>query len=404
MMNNIAVLDAFMGDNGKGHYTHTWSPNFDFVIRFSGSSNCGHVVYRNGKKYTHHLLPSVNYIATKVPTSFLGFGMVINLEELYEEIKLAEQDFPKIAKTIIVDPDAFVIEQKHIDFDKKHNKHLGTTSKGVGPAYTDKVARKGKRIYNFLNDKSEITNKLQEMGVRFIPVLALREQMEKSNLLFEGSQGALLDLNASIYPYCTSSDCTVSGIWAGGFNFVKLNKVYGMIKPYATKSGEGPLPTEYFGDEAEELRKRGGEYGSTTGRNRRVGALDLPAIKYGCRKAGITNLCLAKMDILNNQKTIKVCISYGKEIYSPNDFQNIKPEYIEFDGWKNASKKPDELRYFIGYVEEKVEVPVDYYSCGIGKDDMIKWNAAREENAIALRDEIDHNIFNLIGVLDGEVI
>lgn len=378
-MINVAILDAFFGDNGKGRLTHYFSPDFDFVIRHSGSSNCGHVVYRKGIKYTHHLLPSVDYSASKVPTSFLGFGMVINIEELYEEIKLANQYFPGIAKTIIVDPDAFVIEQKHIDYDKQNNKYLGTTSKGVGPAYTDKVARKGKRIYHFLNDNSELTNKLQELGVRFIPVLALREQMTKSNLLFEGAQGALLDINASIYPYCTSSDCTVSGIWSGGFNFVKLDKVYGMIKPYSTKSGEGPLPTEYFGQEAEELRKKGGEIGATTGRNRRIGALDLPAIKYGCLKSGITHLCIVKMDILNGQDKVKVCDDYGREIFSPNDFRDIKPQYKMVDGWKDASKI-SQIRRFISFVEEKVGVPVEYVSYGVGKDDLKKVSEMNEDN------------------------
>ncbi len=369
-MKNIAVLDAFFGDNGKGRFVHSWSPDFDFVVRFAGSSNCGHVVYRDYKKYVHHLLPSVDYRHPHIQ-SFLGFNMVINLEELYQEILEAQKDFPNVAKTIIVDPDAFVIEQKHIDFDKEHNKHLGTTSKGVGPAYTDKVARKGKRIYNFLNDHSEITNKLQALGVRFIPVLAMREQFEKSNLLFEGSQGALLDINAAIYPYCTSSECGVSAIWSGGFNFVKLDRVYGMIKPYATKSGEGPLPTEYFDEEAHQLRERGGEYGSTTGRKRRVGALDLPAIKYGCLKAGITNLCVAKMDILINQKTVKVCYSYGKEIYSPNDFKDIVPQYTEIQGWENA-KELKQIQPFLSFVEEKVGVPVEFVSTGVNKEDLIR--------------------------------
>ena len=371
-MKNIAILDTLLGDNAKGHFAHYFSPNFDWAIRTSGSSNCGHVVYRDGKKYVHHLLPSGDY-RVKGLKSFLGSGMYINLEELLEEIKIAEEDFPGVAKSIYVDPDAFTINDEHIAFDKAKNKHIGSTSKGVSPAATSKYARTGARIYNYINDNAEVIQALKDLGVQFAPLLSLRETFERSRLLFEGNQGVLLDINSGIYPFVTTSDCTVSGIYASGFHFVKLDRVYGMMKPYLTKSGEGPLPSEYFGEEAEDLRKRGGEFGNTTGRARRVGALDLPMLKYGIRKGGMTHLIISKMDILSGQERVKVCFDYGKEIHSPNDFTGVKPFYVELPGWKDA-KDLTQVRPFIKHIEDYTNTKVEYISTGVENDDVINLN------------------------------
>jgi adenylosuccinate synthase len=368
-MKNIAVLDANLGDCGKGHFAHFFSPKFDWVIRTSGSSNCGHVVYRDGKKYVHHLLPSGDY-RVKGLKSFLGSGMYINLEELLEEVKIAEEDFPGVAKSIYVDPDAFTINDEHIAFDKEKNKHIGSTSKGVSPAATSKYARTGARIYNYINDNAEVIQALTDLGVQFTPLLSLRETFERSKLLFEGNQGVLLDINSGIYPFVTTSDCTVSGIYASGFHFVKLDRVYGMMKPYLTKSGEGPLPSEYFGEEAEDLRKRGGEFGNTTGRARRVGALDLPMLKYGIRKGGMTHLIISKMDILSGQERIKICYDYGKEIHSPNDFKNVKPFYVNLPGWQDA-KDTKQIQPFIKHIEDYTSTKVEYISAGVENSDIL---------------------------------
>jgi len=369
-MKNVAVLDVFLGDNGKGKIVHDFSPDFDFVIRFSGSSNCGHVIYRDGKKYNHHLLPSTDY-RVKTTKSFLGFGMVINPNELLEEILTMEQDFPGVGKSIIVDPDTFVVLPEHIEFDKANNKHIGSTNKGVGPAYTDKVARKGVRFYHLINDRAPVIHKLKELGVSFTPVLQMREVFEKSKLLFEGNQGILLDINAGLYPYITSSECGVSGIYSSGFNFVKLDRVYGLFKPYSTKSGGGPFPTEVFDEEAERLRKMGNEYGNTTGRPRRIGHLDLAAIKYASAKGGITHLIITKLDVLNSQKRVKACVSYGKELYSPNDFKDYVLEYIDLPGWDNA-KDLNQLKTFLYIVEDTIGLPVEFVSTGINKEDLLK--------------------------------
>lgn len=368
---NIAILDCVLGDTGKGRVAHYFSNSHQWLIRHGGSNNCGHVIYRDGKKYKHHFLPSADYRNNKTK-SFLASGMYIHLQGLLEEIKIAEQAFPGVAKTIYVDPDAFVITDEHIKIDQDKNKHLGTTGRGVGVAAADKYARKATRIYDYVNDNAEVIAALKEIGVNFTPLLTLKPIMEKSDLLFEGHQGVMLDINAGITPYTTSSDCTVAGIYAAGFNFVKLDKVYGLTKGgYLTKSGEGPLPTEMPTEEANRLRDLGGEIGNSTGRNRRIAYMDLPMLKYGVIKGGITDLIMTKLDILNGQKYLKVCYDYGKEIHSPNDFRDVKPHYVDIPGWED-SKNLKQINTFVKRVEEYVGVPVAYVSTGVEDKDMIK--------------------------------
>lgn len=367
---NIAILDCVLGDTGKGRVAHYFSPKFQWVIRHGGSNNCGHVVYRDGEKYNHHFLPSADYRNSKIK-SFLASGMYIHLRALLDEIKLAEQNFPGVAKTIYIDPDAFVITDEHIKIDQETNKHLGTTGRGVGIAASDKYARKCSRIYNYINDNADIIKEFKELGINFTPLLALKEIFERSNLLFEGHQGVMLDINAGITPYTTSSDCTVAGIYAAGFNFIRLDKVYGLSKGgYLTKSGEGPLPTEILGEEADRLRSLGREFGNTTGRNRRIAHMDLPMLKYGILKGGLTHLIMTKLDILNGQEKIKICYDYGKEIHSPNDFKDANPHYIEIKGWHDA-RDINQVEPFIKMVEDYTGIIVEYISVGVNDEDMI---------------------------------
>lgn len=368
-MKNIAVLDNSWGDCGKGRIAHEFSKNHKWVIRFNGSENCGHVIYRNNKKYVHHYLPSADYSIPE-QKSFLGSGMVINPETLYLEIKKASEDFPNAPASMYIDTSAFVITQDHINFDKEKNKHIGSTGKGVGPAFTDKAARKGTRLYHLINDNAEIIKKLKDLGVNFVKFLELKEDFEKTSCVFEGAQSMLLDINMGPeYPYVTSCDTTVSAIYSCGFNTIKLDKVYGVMKPYFTKVGNGNLPTEIFGEEAEKLQKLGGEVGSTTGRTRRVGYLDLVAAKYGTIRGGINSLIVTKMDILNNYGKIKVCNSYGKDVFGPEDFIDAKPEYIEFEGWQD--KNSIEAEKFCEYIEKYIGVPVEITSWGVNSEDLL---------------------------------
>jgi len=386
-MNNIAVLGASVGDEGKGRVVNYFSQWYDFCIRFSGSSNCGHTIWRNGKKYVHHLIPSFDW--TKPNTKcFLASGMVINLEELYNEIISLETSVPleqgekigRFASRIYVDPDIFLILPEHIQKDAKDT-IIGTTKKGVGPAYESKVARNGKRIKDVLNTDVYVI-KLKELGIQFKHVLEMYSEFENSKLLFEGSQGTMLDLNQGIFPFVSCGDSCISGIYQSGFaHLAKLDKVFGVSKCYLTKVGEGPFPTEYFGEEAEKLRKLGNEYGATTGRARRIGALDLPMLSYAIKKSGITSLILTKLDILNSMNEVKICTSYQKPPVCPSDFFYAEPQYITIPGWNNA-KNIAEIRPFIDYVENFTNCTVEYISYGTGENDIVKLSGTKETDLL----------------------
>ena len=371
MVKKIAVLDNGWGDCGKGKLTSDFSESADWCVRFNGSSNSGHQVYKNGKMFTHHLLPSVNYAKSKAK-SFVGFGMMVNPEELLKEVLTMENAFPGIAKSIHVDPDCFVITSKHVEEDKKNIEKIGSTGKGVSPAVVDKFNRVGVRLYNLLRDNNETLKHLVNLGVNFTPVLKLKNEFEQSSIVFEGAQSALLDINVgAYYPYCTSSDCTVSGIYSSGFNFITLDKVYGVMKPYLTAVGKMPFPTEFNEADSAKIRELGREYGSTTSRPRRIGALDLVSLKYGTVKSGINRLIITKMDILNGCGPMKVCTSYGKEVFSPSDFiDGVVPEYTEVKGWAD-SKNIDQIMPFVNLVQDSIGVPVEYVSTGVNKEDLI---------------------------------
>jgi adenylosuccinate synthase len=378
---NIAVLGAMWGDEGKGHITHHLSRNFDWVIRFNGGANAGHTIYRDGKKFVHNLLPSVDFRASHV-NAYLGSGMVIDLEKLRDEVVDADKSYPGVGKRIYVDKDAFIVERKHKEEDASTNAHIGSTNRGIGPAYKDKIGRAGTRIgYLFTEGKPDLMSGYSDVlvdlilkGVTFTNVLAYEEIFKASSLLFEGAQGILLDINHGIYPYVSCSDATIGGIIASGFAFAKLDKVYGVAKCYTTKVGEGPFPTELHGQAADDLRALGNEFGATTGRPRRVGWLDLPALKYACKKGGITHLILTKFDILNGMPKIPVCVLYKRAPMSPADFFNAQTLSTEVTGWAD-SKDPAQLKEFISLVERVTKCEVEYVSCGVDDNDIMGWAA-----------------------------
>lgn len=376
-MSNIAVLGAAFGDEGKGSIVHHFSPDYDWVIRFSGGANAGHTIYRDGVKYVHNLLPSFDWRSPRTK-AFLGSGMVIDLEQLVVEVTRLWNIDRSYPSKIYVDPDAFIVLPEHKEEDKQTNGHIGSTNRGIGPAYRDKVARKGKRIRNVLSTISpgdanfKAVNELELMGVHFQSVLQLKNNFKYDRLLFEGAQGIMLDINHGIYPYVSCGDATVAGIYTCGFNKPDLQTVYGVVKCYTTKVGEGPFPTEIYGQEAHELRELGKEYGATTGRPRRVGWIDLPALNYACQKGGITNLVITKFDILNGMNQVKMCSSYRNEPFSPEDFFNVEPEYITVPGWENA-KENEQLIPFIQKVEKYTKINVSDISFGTQPSDIISW-------------------------------
>jgi adenylosuccinate synthase len=282
-----------------------------------------------------------------------------------------QQDFPNVGKNVVVDINAFTIKQEYIEEDKLTGIKQGTTFRGIKQAYRAKVERAGVRVYHLINDNAPIIQKLKDQGVQFIPLLALQETMQKSNLLFEGNQGVMLSLDQGLYPYVTSSDTTVTGIYSSGFHWVKLDRVFGVAKGgYVTRSGGRRLPTEMPDKEASEIVEKANEKGNTTGRNRGIGYFDCVALKYACMAGGITHLILTKLDISDNQPSIKVCSSYGKEVYSPNDFDNITPHYIDLPGWKD-SKNSEQTLPFIKYIESFVGIPVEYISTGTSTKDLL---------------------------------
>lgn len=372
-MNNIAIIGCSFGDCGKGAVAHRFSPQFDYIIRTGGGPNAGHTIYRDGKKYVHHMLPSADYRNEKIK-SVLGSGMVIDPIQLLEEVSTANKDFPGVGKSIYVDPDAFLILDKHREADKIKYSHLGTTGKGVGESIVDKYSRSGKRILDILNINDPSINGLKELGVNFKFNLEMKNDFLKSNCLFEGAQSVVLGINSGIYPYVSCTDTTIGSISASGFNYIKLNKIFGIAKVYSTKSGEGPFPTEILGEKAEQIREFAKEYGATTGRKRRIGWLDLPMLRYSIAKSAITDIVLVKFDILNGWDKIPVCNKYDKEPICGNDFLTAKPSYVELDGWKDCRKDLDKVSKFIKFVEDETKTPVSHISCGVNKEDLIAMN------------------------------
>lgn len=373
-MSNIAILGAVYGDEGKGRVVHEFSKNYDWIVRFNGGANAGHTIYRAGVKYVHNLMPSFDWRSAK-PKAFLGAGMVIDLDQLLKEVtdlKKVNESFPS---RVYVDPDAFLVSEGHKEQDKNSNGHIGSTNRGIGPAYKDKIGRIGLRIRDYMSagvaHQSQV-EEMKKMGVHFMGLMELQSDMEKSNILYEGAQGIMLDINHGTYPYVSCSDCTVAGIYAGGFHFAPPDTVYGVAKCYTTKVGEGPFPTEIIGKEADELRERGHEYGATTGRPRKVGWIDLPALNYACRKGGIHELILTKFDILNGMDQVNVCAAYDKPITCSKDFFSAKPQYITVPGWKDASVK-EQLKPFIKIVEQISDRNVSHISFGTESKDMVRW-------------------------------
>jgi len=376
---NIAILGAAWGDEGKGHITHNFSKNYDWVVRFNGGANAGHTIYRDDIKYVHNLLPSFDWRYSR-PKAYLGSGMVIDLQQLVIEISLLSKSSSLFPQRVYVDHDAFVVLPEYKEEDKLSNSHIGSTNKGIGPAYKSKIGRTGVRIIDIINSSTsskyasqfKALNDLRDFGINFVSLLSMKSQLINSDILYEGAQGVMLDINHGIYPYVSCSESTVAGIYSAGFYFAPPKKVYGVAKTYTTKVGEGPFPTEIFGDAAEDLRKRGNEYGAVTGRPRKVGWIDLPALNYACQKGGIDSLILTKFDILDGMDRINMCIAYDKPPMSPIDFFGTKPQYISVPGWKNTKDK-SYLAEFINIVKKSTNCPVEFISCGTKESDIIRY-------------------------------
>lgn len=319
--------------SGKARVINQLSENYDWVIRFSGGPNAGHTLYYNDLKIVRNMLPSTDF-SKKWTKSLLTSNMVLEPNDLLDEIKASETLFPGCSKRIYIDPEATVILPEHKQEDRNQNKHIGTTGKGITPAYLSKYNRCATRILDLIKNKHEAIVAMQELGVNFKYVNELG--LKNDRCLFEGAQGLLLNIHYGTYPFVTSSDTGIGGIYNSGIA-VKLDEVLAVSKIYSTRVGEGVYPTEIFGQEAEDLRKLGNEYGAVTGRPRRVGYLDLPALNYAKIKSGLTSIALTKLDIVSSMKSIKVCTSYSNlpggriDPACSEDFFVAKPNYTTVD-------------------------------------------------------------------------
>jgi adenylosuccinate synthase len=411
-MNRIAIVGAQWGDEGKGKVVNYFAPQFDWIVRYSGGSNAGHTIYVGEKKYVNHLLPSLDVKGSS--RAYLGAGMVIDLEQLLKELDTLEADFPGVSARFAVDPEAAVVLPWHKQEDRilegMRRHPIGTTGRGIGPCYTDRAARLGVKLYD-ISDSARLAERLEEAwhikkqlygeklsmeprevagylqrigeriaarSVRFTSAVEMAEVFRSTTVLFEGAQGVLLDMDFGTYPFVTSSSTMAHGVSSVGFSTFELNEVYGVLKAYTTRVGAGPFPTEEHGPLGEEIRRKGSEFGATTGRPRRVGWLDLPALRYARARSGLTSFIVTKADVLDGYESIRVCVAYRirgerRELpHTSHDFFSAEPVYETLPGWPNT-RHPNFLRY-LAFIEEHTGIEVKHISYGPRTHEMITRN------------------------------
>ena len=421
----LVLLGAQWGDEGKGKATDLLGDRVDYVVRYQGGNNAGHTVVIGDQKYALHLLPSGILSSNCVPV--IGNGVVIDPAVLLEEIKgLNERGIDTSKLTISLN--AHLITPYHRTIDKVTERFLGkakigTTGRGIGPAYADKINRIGIRVQDLfdpsilrqkleaaLRDKNQVLVKVfNRNNINVDDVLAeylnyaeilrpyvadtallLNKALEEGKtVLLEGSQGTLLDVDHGTYPYVTSSNPTSGGACTGsGIGPTKIDRVIGILKAYTTRVGSGPFPTELFDEDGEALRRIGGEVGVTTGRNRRCGWFDAPIARYATRVNGLTDFFLTKLDVLTGWEKIPVCVAYevdGKRVEevpaSQSDFHHAKPIYEYLDGWKediSNCKKFEDLpinaQKYVKYLEKISGAPMSAIGVGPGRDQTIVVN------------------------------
>ena len=423
MGKSVVILGAQWGDEGKGKIVDLLTERVGAVARFQGGHNAGHTLVIKGKKTVLHLIPSG--ILREGVLCLIGNGVVLSPAALKEEIAELEGQGVDVRPRLKISPATPLIMPYHIAIDQAREKAagksaIGTTGRGIGPAYEDKVARRGIRVADLKYPK-ELQEKLREVldyhnfvlknwlkadqvdyqktldealafGDYVDPMIddvsTTLHQVRKSggNILYEGAQGALLDIDHGTYPYVTSSNTTVGGAYAGtGVGASDIDYVLGICKAYATRVGGGPFPTELTDEIGDALRKKGNEYGATTGRPRRCGWIDLVALKRAVQINGINGLAITKLDVLDGLPTIKVCIAYeyrGKRReLAPLDaagWDECKPVYLEFPGWEEStcgvrefSKLPPAARAYLRAVEELAETHIALVATGADRDDTI---------------------------------
>ena len=416
------VIGSQWGDEGKGKIVDLMAEKADFVVRFHGGNNAGHTVVVNGKKFPFHLIPSG--ILQKKPTVIIEAGTVIDPDVLLEEFDIFEKMGINLKKKLVISSRCHLIMPYHKELDQAYENargknKLGTTKRGIGPVYADKVSYNGIRIYELLNwplfvekfkFQTEIKNKiLVAFGVApikvesYFPIFKkLAEKIrpmvkdtfaifqkaikEKKHILFEGAHGVMLDNSFGLYPFVTASNVIEGGVNIGsGVPSNKIDEIWGVVKAYTSRVGGGPLPTELFDKIATGIRDRGYEYGTTTGRPRRVGWIDLQAVKFACQLSSINRIAITKIDILSGMPQIKACVGYklnGKKIEFSQcgylELEKLTPVYKSFPGWKediskikSFKKLPKNCQKYVRFVEKYLEVKIKIVSVSPERDASI---------------------------------
>jgi len=435
-MANIVVVGVQWGDEGKGKIVDLLTENAQVVARYQGGHNAGHTVIIKNEKFVLHVIPSG--VLHKGKTCIIGNGVVIEPGSLIGEIEGLKQRKITVGKNLFISGNAHVIMPYHSMVDGKTEaakgaKKIGTTGRGIGPAYVDKMSRVGFRMLDLLDSRGfreklkanlpDINFLLEKrynntrLGVEKIysqymkyaeylapfitdTVVLINKLIEsRKDILFEGAQGTLLDIDHGTYPYVTSSSASAGGVCTGlGVSPRRIDGITGVMKAYTTRVGEGPFPTELKDRLGEDLRLKGGEYGATTGRPRRCGWLDMVSLRHAVRINGFTGIALTKLDVLDGLDTLKVGVAYTYEdpyercecsrkgkacrfTDMPQDARVIEacvPVYKEFEGWKTSTqgvKKlkdlPKQARAYIDYISETLNVGIDMVSTGQRRDEVI---------------------------------
>ncbi len=417
------IIGAQWGDEGKGKIVDLLSNRSSWVVRYQGGANAGHTLKFDGKTIVLHLIPSgIFHENTKC---VIANGVVIDPEKLLQELENVRAHGATPEGRLFISSTAHVIFPFHKQLDLAKESQLtdkiGTTGRGIGPAYMLKIARMGIRMMDLLDEnvlREKVTQNvvyansllenlydekpldvesnvsaMQAYAAQLSPFICntaalLHDALDRNEtIMLEGAQGALLDIDHGTYPFVTSSSPTSGGACTGsGIPPTRIEKVMGITKAYCTRVGNGPFPTELFDETGEELRSRGGEFGATTGRPRRCGWLDLVALRYACRINGVNELALTKIDVLNDMEEIKVCTAYkvnGEETLefplSINTFDHIEPVYRTFKGWKsydsnpeNRADLPETMQTYLAFIEEYLNVSVVILSTGPGRTETME--------------------------------
>lgn len=418
-----AVIGLQWGDEGKGKIVDLLANNADYVVRYHGGNNAGHTVVVGKKKHFFHLIPSG--IFHKNTKAVISNGVILDLEVLSQEMDTLVKEGVNIRKKLFISPRCHLILPYHKSLDAAYEnargtKKLGTTKRGIGPAYADKVSYNGIRVYELLDwahfkevftFQCRIKNKilktfnvpqininkaltdLKRLRTKILPHVKdsfelLNEAItKKKKILFEGAHGIMLDLDWSPYPFATASNTVIGGINTGsGMAIKSLNNVVGIVKAFTSRVGEGPLPTELHGKLADSIRERGGEYGTTTGRPRRIGWIDLEAVRFSCKINNVSEIVITKLDILSGLLEINACVGYtlnGRKVHYSEcgykELAKVKPVYKSFPGWmddvsgvRKFKDLPKECRDYLNFIQKFLGVKFRFISVGAERNANIK--------------------------------